>query len=307
MKNCRKAKVSFPDDSNESLDIGVPPAEEVGDMVVHHPVKCYDEPGNHSHILYDTESRILFTEHKKFLHRLVSAKHKELQSMGFHHMNSSSLRSIISERLDRSTMSLFKLEADITDATEDLTDFSEHRFDGHLAFDFDEEVRALEMFHNSQSHRGGGDDAVLAYDERGDNDYSNNDDEGEDDDSFSLSPAPRSSSGQLTVPATNRNIPLSAGLSVPLRGAAETWSAIRTAATTAVSCNGCTANLHVLEDAEYVVCPDCWTVGPVEYNIGGIMLESDGSSNNFGIALGVKADEILEWVEETSSNGKIIA
>lgn len=307
LHNSRKARVSFPDNSSVTFDIGIASATvDSEEMFTHHNPMAFEE--DEGHVLYDEESRLLLTEHKKFLYRLVSAKHKELQSMGFHHMNNSSLRSIISERLDRSSMSLQKLEADITDATEDLTDFSEHPFDGHLTLDFDEQVQALEMFHNSCSRRGSGrshNDDMLAY-ERSSNNDDDDEDEEDDDDSFSLSPMHAFSASQWAVPPTNRKIPISAELSVPLRGAAETWNAIRTAATTAVTCKGCHANLHVLEDAEYVVCPDCWTVGPVEYKIGGIMLESDGSSGSFGLALGVKADEVLEWVEEANSKQKSI-
>jgi hypothetical protein len=247
--------------------------------------KCGDDPGQFRQILTDEESRTLLTEHKKYLKLLVAKGHKDLQSIGFHRMNQSSLRSSVTERLDRSMMSLQKLEADITDATEDLTDFSEHRFDGHLVFDFDEQQRALDISRNSHSQR-------------------HNDDDNDDDDSFAL---PVESSGApQPVPAASRTIPLSPDLSVPLRGSIETWQAIRHGCTVAVTCSDCNTELHAIEDAEYIVCPDCWMVGPVEETIGGIALEFDGCSDNYGLALGVKVQDVVQWVEEEASKTQVV-
>ncbi len=292
----RVSRVSFPETSNGKLDLSTLSLESKDD----NPSSscCGEEQGRelYHQILSDTESRKLLTEHKKYLQRLVATKHKDLHSMGFHHMHSSSLRSIVSERLDRSLFCLQRLEADITEATDDWTDFSEHRFDGHLVFDFDEQMRALDISHNS-SRRENGDEAK----ERGDNDDSEYDD-----DSFALPPLASESGGPLGVPASNRSIPLSPDVSAPLRGASETWQAIRSGATTAITCSGCNASLHVIEDAEYVVCPDCWMVGSVEWNIGGIMFECDGSSTNFGLGLGVKAEEVVQWVEEQTSKSHTI-
>ena len=101
--------------------------------------------GQPRQILTDEESRNLMMEHKKYLKRLVAQGHKDLQSSGIYRMNQSSLRSIITEKLSRSTMTLQKLEVDFTDATEDTTEFSDHLFDcSHLVFDFDEQQRALD-------------------------------------------------------------------------------------------------------------------------------------------------------------------
>jgi hypothetical protein len=77
-----------------------------------------DNPGQFRQILTDEESRKLLNEHKSYLKRLVAKGHKDLECMGFHGMTQSSLRSIITEKLDWSMMSLHKLEADSTDATE---------------------------------------------------------------------------------------------------------------------------------------------------------------------------------------------
>lgn len=247
-----------------------------------------DNPDGLRPILTDEESRKLLTEHKKYLKLLVAEGHKDLQSMGFSRSSQASLRSIITEKLDRSMMSVQKLEADITEATEDLTDFSEHQFDGHLAFDFDEQQRALDISRNSQAQR--------RRDEVADND------EEDDDGSFAL---PAELCHSRAVPATNRKIPVSPDVYVPLRGATETWQAIRRGCTTATTCSDCNSDLHVIEDAEYFVCPDCWMVGPIEQSVGGIALEFDGSSDNYGLGLGVKARDVIQWVVDGTSKTQI--
>lgn len=248
--------------------------------------KC-DDLRQFRQILTDEESRRLLGEHKKHLKRLVAEGHKDLQSIGFCRMNQSSLRSIIAEKVGRSMMSLQKLEADITEATEDITDFSEHQFDGNLVFDFDEQQRALEISQNSQ--RGRRREEMSSHHEDDDND------------SFAL-PSEYGTRGNA-VPATNRRIPLSPDVTVPLRGATETWQAIKHEGTIATMCIDCGADLHVIEDAEYIACPDCWMVGPVQQNVGGIAFECDGSSDNYGIGLGVKAQEVVQWVEDASRQG----
>ena len=223
-------------------------------------------------VLTDEESRKLLIEHKNYLKSLIAKKYEDLQSMGFHRINGSSLRSIISEKLDRSNMSLQKLEADITEATEDLTDYSEHNFDGHLEFDFDEQQRALDISRREERRE-----------EEADSDQ----------DSFALPPQ-----YQQAVPATSRKVPLSDGVSVPLRGASESWQAIRNECTTSMTCSGCQTKLHVIEDAEYVVCPDCWTAGPLEQSLGGFGFEMDGCSDNYGLGLGLPENDIVQWVEK---------
>jgi hypothetical protein len=130
-----------------------------------------------------------------------------------------------------------------------------------------------------------------------------NDDDDENE-SFALSVEP--GEAPQPVPATSRKIPLSPDLSVPLRGSTETWQAIKHGYTIAVTCSNCNADLHAIQDAEYFVCPDCWMVGPVEQAIGGIALEFDGSSDNYGIGLGVKARDVIQWVEEATSKAQVV-
>jgi hypothetical protein len=45
------------------------------------------------------------------------------------------------------------------------------------------------------------------------------------------------------------------GICLPLRSSIETWEAIKEGRITVTSCIICTTDLHVIEDAKYVVCP----------------------------------------------------
>jgi hypothetical protein len=226
------------------------------------------EPITTKAVLEDKVARKFVEEQKNCLRRLVSQQRKSLQSLGCHMNNGGSLRSILTEKFMK------QLEQDVTEATEDMSDFSmsESHFQGHIFFDFDEQQRALDLFNNGDS----------------------DDDDADEDSSFQapqpVEPTPSSSAG---------NVEVAPGVFVSLRVAAETWQAIKYGCTTQTTCHNCQADLHVIEDAEHIVCPDCWMVGPVEQSIGDIPLEFDGDSKNHGLGLGVKAEEILQWIETT--------
>ena len=95
------------------------------------------------------------------------------------------------------------------------------------------------------------------------------------------------------------------GISVPLRGSHETWEAIKDGRVTVTTCCACQLELHCIEDAEMVICPDCWIVSPVDQMVGGIPLEEEDSdynagqkkSSSHGVGLGVKPTDVVEWLE----------
>jgi predicted RNA-binding Zn-ribbon protein involved in translation (DUF1610 family) len=93
-------------------------------------------------------------------------------------------------------------------------------------------------------------------------------------------------------------IEVTPGVFMPIRGFSETWQAIKQNCTTTTSCASCKEELHVIEDAAHVVCPDCWMVTTLDQCIGGTPLEFDGESDSYGVGLGVKAKEVLRWVKE---------
>jgi hypothetical protein len=94
-------------------------------------------------------------------------------------------------------------------------------------------------------------------------------------------------------------IELAPGVEKVLRSPKETWEAIRDGKTILTECFSCRAKLHCIEDAEFVVCPDCHVASPVEQSIGGVPLDCDGPEASFcnGIVLGVKEKDVVEWLE----------
>ncbi len=86
------------------------------------------------------------------------------------------------------------------------------------------------------------------------------------------------------------------GVFLQLRGSAETWQAIRLNRITNTRCICCCTCLHCVQDAEYVICPDCRVVSPVysnlseDYKIGG--------RNSGGVGLGFKPEDMAKWQAE---------
>ena len=100
---------------------------------------------------------------------------------------------------------------------------------------------------------------------------------------------------------------VSPGVILPLRGSSETWEAIKEGRITVTSCAICSTDLHVIEDAKYVVCPDCWIVQTVCNDmVGGILLECDEIESHYqdkeectyGVGLGVKATDVVDWLND---------
>jgi len=70
------------------------------------------------------------------------------------------------------------------------------------------------------------------------------------------------------------------GVEMPLRGSQETKTAIRLGRTTKAICMGCTVELGVIWDAQFVLCPLCHTVSPLD--TGAVSVPK----NAFGVGLG---------------------
>jgi hypothetical protein len=125
--------------------------------------------------------------------------------------------------------------------------------------------------------------------------------------SSSLSPPPP----PPQVVEYNRDmIEVAPGISLPLRGAAETWEAILDGRITVSTCGCCQVPLHCTDAAELVICPDCWVVSPIDTSAMESPTSSTGSCGSDGdddngflgrcssIGLGVKAEDIIAWMEQ---------
>jgi hypothetical protein len=83
------------------------------------------------------------------------------------------------------------------------------------------------------------------------------------------------------------------GVSMPLRGSDETWKAIEDGRVTITSCIFCQIELNCLEDAQLVICPDCTMLSPVDQTEG----QENSSFARYGVGVGIKPAEIVEWVK----------
>jgi hypothetical protein len=80
----------------------------------------------------------------------------------------------------------------------------------------------------------------------------------------------------LRSPSTPAEMEISPGVFAALRGSQETLSAIREGDCVNVNCFWCAAKLLCISDAEYVLCPDCKVLGPLDLprkgGVGGVGL-----------------------------------
>lgn len=73
-------------------------------------------------------------------------------------------------------------------------------------------------------------------------------------------------------------IEIQPGFSLPLRGADETTRALAVNFIVKLNCMVCTLEIQCIGDAEYILCPVCRSVSPIEGNSG----------NNGGVGLGLQ-------------------
>jgi hypothetical protein len=95
-------------------------------------------------------------------------------------------------------------------------------------------------------------------------------------------------------------IQVAPGISAPLRGSEETWEAIKQDFYVPGMCLACDMTLFVIQDAAYVLCPDCHCVNAME----GDFVDKIAA----GVGLGFKYDDLMRWqleiVEERRRSGK---
>lgn len=88
-----------------------------------------------------------------------------------------------------------------------------------------------------------------------------------------------------------KQIEIAPGIWARLRGAKETWSAVENDFFMPTTCFCCTTDIFCIMDANYVICPVCKVVSPMEgcAKPGGF----DG-----GVGLGFTMDDLLKWQGE---------
>jgi hypothetical protein len=84
-------------------------------------------------------------------------------------------------------------------------------------------------------------------------------------------------------------IEISPGIHVRLRGADETWKAIANDFYMPAECMCCESMIFCIQNADYVLCPDCRVVS---------RMEGASSSGMGGVGLGFKYEDLAKWQED---------
>lgn len=94
-------------------------------------------------------------------------------------------------------------------------------------------------------------------------------------------------------PPTEKMVEVSPDFWVRLRGADETWAAIEHDFYSPVICFGCGLELCCIQDADFVLCPTCRVVSPMN-GIG----EQVQNGKDGGVGLGFTYDNLAQWQAE---------
>ena len=90
------------------------------------------------------------------------------------------------------------------------------------------------------------------------------------------------------------------GISMPLRGAAETFEAVQNDFYIPQNCSCCQSTIFCIQDAEYVLCPVCKSVSPIDED----QLDYDRSSHGTkkgGIGLGFDIETLQQFQKQKAS------
>eukprot|EP00527_Entomoneis_sp_CCMP2396_P001684 CAMPEP_0198149002 /NCGR_PEP_ID=MMETSP1443-20131203/44557_1 /TAXON_ID=186043 /ORGANISM="Entomoneis sp., Strain CCMP2396" /LENGTH=131 /DNA_ID=CAMNT_0043813889 /DNA_START=112 /DNA_END=507 /DNA_ORIENTATION=- len=100
------------------------------------------------------------------------------------------------------------------------------------------------------------------------------------------------SSGRKPPPAaSSRTVEISPGVHMRLRGAAETQNCVRNNFYVPARCFSCDLDIYCIQDACYVLCPQCRVVNPLSQDLG---LNPDGG----GLGLGFTFEDMISIREE---------
>jgi hypothetical protein len=105
---------------------------------------------------------------------------------------------------------------------------------------------------------------------------------------------------------TDKTITISPGVSMRLRGADETWRAIENDFYMPCECLDCKSTIFCIQDAEFVLCPECRVVSPMEdYGGGGYGATGQQQHQTGGCGLGFTMADLAKWTEDIERNRKI--
>jgi hypothetical protein len=91
---------------------------------------------------------------------------------------------------------------------------------------------------------------------------------------------------QVPPPSSQPTIEISPGVHVRLRGASETWKAIENDYFMPAECVCCESTIFCIQNADFVLCPDCRVVS---------RMEGVSSCGMGGVGLGFKYEDLARW------------
>jgi hypothetical protein len=94
---------------------------------------------------------------------------------------------------------------------------------------------------------------------------------------------------QQVAPAAQMEIEVYPGYYLPIRGAAETDRAIQQGRVRPTVCSCCTSQLYCITVAEYVLCPTCREISPVDFNHNTSLGQQVG-----GVGLGLTPENLQQ-------------
>jgi hypothetical protein len=95
---------------------------------------------------------------------------------------------------------------------------------------------------------------------------------------------------QQTEKRSDVIIEVAPGVQVVLRGSQETWEAIKDDFYMPCHCIGCDTSLFVIQDAAYVLCPQCYSIVPLD----GEFIDRAVS----GVGMGFVIEDLMQWQQE---------
>ena len=109
--------------------------------------------------------------------------------------------------------------------------------------------------------------------------------------------------------ATLKYVEVAPGVHVRLRGADETWRSIENDFYMPTQCLPCGLTVFCIQDADFVICPDCRVVSPMMM----VMMEGGEERSNYcegksdgGVGLGFTMEDLAAWQEDIERQRRII-
>jgi hypothetical protein len=100
-------------------------------------------------------------------------------------------------------------------------------------------------------------------------------------------------------------IEVAPGLKLPLRSSG-TWDAIMEGRITVTKCTCCGYELACIDDANLVVCGDCWVFSPVDQDMTSLSMEAEDPKSRLSVGMGVRTEEIFEWLTNQETIGLVV-